>query len=159
MPPTAHNDDDVGYRLLVIVLPFQDLPVAQIATQDCPSPATNACASNDNSWNSSSGFVSNYDRSTRQHDPGNPAEETRLRAWNNSRISGSTYFREGQDIPWFYLRRKRWSKCLPRVTSRWKTCREILVPAHEAGDESTVALVPVRMRVHEKTAWMLRAIQ
>jgi starvation-inducible DNA-binding protein len=33
------------------------------------------------------------------------------------------------------------------------------VPAREAGDESTVALVPDRMRVHEKTTWMLQAIQ
>ena len=33
------------------------------------------------------------------------------------------------------------------------------LPAHEAGDESTVALVPDRMRVHEKTACMLQAIQ
>ena len=40
-----------------------------------------------------------------------------------------------------------------------KTCREALVPAQEAGDESTVALVSDRMRVHEKTAWMLRALQ
>ena len=39
-----------------------------------------------------------------------------------------------------------------------KTCREALVPAQEAGDESTVALVSDRMRVHEKTAWMLRAL-
>ena len=40
-----------------------------------------------------------------------------------------------------------------------KTCREALGPAQEAGDESTVALVSDRMRVHEKTAWMLRAMQ
>jgi len=40
-----------------------------------------------------------------------------------------------------------------------KTCREALVPAQEAGDESTIALVSDRMRVHEKTAWMLRALQ
>lgn len=40
-----------------------------------------------------------------------------------------------------------------------KTCREVLVPAQEAGDESTAALVSDRMRVHEKTAWMLRALQ
>jgi starvation-inducible DNA-binding protein len=40
-----------------------------------------------------------------------------------------------------------------------KTCREALIPAQEAGDESTVALVSDRMRVHEKTAWMLRALQ
>ena len=42
---------------------------------------------------------------------------------------------------------------------RWKTCREKRVSAHETGDESTVVLVPDRMRVHEKTAWMLRALQ
>ncbi len=40
-----------------------------------------------------------------------------------------------------------------------KTCRDVLVPAQEASDESTVALVSDRMRVHEKTAWMLRALQ
>jgi starvation-inducible DNA-binding protein len=40
-----------------------------------------------------------------------------------------------------------------------KTCREVLAPAQQAGDESTVALVSDRMRVHEKTAWMLRALQ
>ena len=40
-----------------------------------------------------------------------------------------------------------------------KTCRDVLVPAQDASDESTVALVSDRMRVHEKTAWMLRALQ
>jgi starvation-inducible DNA-binding protein len=40
-----------------------------------------------------------------------------------------------------------------------KTCREVLEPAQAAGDESTAALVSDRMRVHEKTAWMLRALQ
>ncbi len=40
-----------------------------------------------------------------------------------------------------------------------RTCREVLPPAQHAGDESTVALVSDRMRVHEKTAWMLRALQ
>lgn len=40
-----------------------------------------------------------------------------------------------------------------------KTCRDVLGPAAEADDESTVALVSDRMRVHEKTAWMLRAMQ
>jgi starvation-inducible DNA-binding protein len=40
-----------------------------------------------------------------------------------------------------------------------KTCREVLEPAQEAGDESTAALVSDRMRIHEKTAWMLRALQ
>jgi starvation-inducible DNA-binding protein len=40
-----------------------------------------------------------------------------------------------------------------------KTCREALAPAQQAGDESTAALVSDRMRVHEKTAWMLRALQ
>jgi len=29
--------------------------------------------------------------------------------------------------------------------------------AHEADDESTASLVSYRMRIHEKTAWMLRA--
>ena len=40
-----------------------------------------------------------------------------------------------------------------------KTCRDVLEPAQEASDESTAALVSDRMRVHEKTAWMLRALQ
>ncbi|MFP3874262.1 MAG: Dps family protein [Thiohalophilus sp.] len=40
-----------------------------------------------------------------------------------------------------------------------KTCREVLGKAQEADDESSVALISDRMRIHEKTAWMLRAIQ
>ena len=40
-----------------------------------------------------------------------------------------------------------------------KTCREVLKTAQEADDESTSALVSDRMRIHEKTAWMLRALQ
>lgn len=39
-----------------------------------------------------------------------------------------------------------------------KTCRQVLGVAQEADDESTAALVSDRMRVHEKTAWMLRAM-
>ncbi|RDV26644.1 DNA starvation/stationary phase protection protein [Alteromonas aestuariivivens] len=38
-----------------------------------------------------------------------------------------------------------------------KTCREVIKIAQQADDESTAALVGDRMRVHEKTAWMLRA--
>ncbi len=38
-----------------------------------------------------------------------------------------------------------------------RSCREVLDLSGEAGDESTSALVSDRMRVHEKTAWMLRA--
>ena len=38
-----------------------------------------------------------------------------------------------------------------------KTCREALKVAQEADDESSAALIGDRMRVHEKTAWMLRA--
>jgi starvation-inducible DNA-binding protein len=38
-----------------------------------------------------------------------------------------------------------------------KTSREVLRIAQDAGDESTASLVSDRMRVHEKTAWMLRA--
>lgn len=37
-----------------------------------------------------------------------------------------------------------------------RTAREVLKMAQEADDESTAALVSDRMRVHEKTAWMLR---
>jgi starvation-inducible DNA-binding protein len=40
-----------------------------------------------------------------------------------------------------------------------KTCRQVLKLAQDANDESSVALISDRMRVHEKTAWMLRAIQ
>ncbi|GAB4546611.1 MAG: Dps family protein [Pleurocapsa sp.] len=40
-----------------------------------------------------------------------------------------------------------------------KTCRDVLSIAQEANDESTASLVSDRMRIHEKTAWMLRALQ
>lgn len=40
-----------------------------------------------------------------------------------------------------------------------RTSREVLKVAQEANDESTAALVSDRMRVHEKTSWMLRAIR
>ena len=40
-----------------------------------------------------------------------------------------------------------------------RTCRDVLAPAQEAGDESSTSLVSDRMRIHEKTAWMLRAMQ
>jgi len=39
-----------------------------------------------------------------------------------------------------------------------KTCRQVLEAANKADDESTAALVSDRMRIHEKTAWMLRAL-
>ena len=38
-----------------------------------------------------------------------------------------------------------------------KTSREVLKLAQSADDESTAALVSDRMRIHEKTSWMLRA--
>jgi len=40
-----------------------------------------------------------------------------------------------------------------------KTCRDVLKKAQDADDESTASLVGDRMVVHEKTAWMLRAMQ
>jgi starvation-inducible DNA-binding protein len=40
-----------------------------------------------------------------------------------------------------------------------RTCRDVLTVAQEAHDESSAALVSDRMRVHEKTAWMLRAMR
>jgi len=40
-----------------------------------------------------------------------------------------------------------------------KTCREVLKTAQKEEDESTAALVSDRMRIHEKTAWMLRALR
>ncbi|KAA0873965.1 Dps family protein [Nitrincola tapanii] len=39
-----------------------------------------------------------------------------------------------------------------------KTCRDVMKIAQGADDESTTALVSDRMRVHEKTAWMLRVL-
>jgi len=39
-----------------------------------------------------------------------------------------------------------------------RTCREVLKKAQEADDESSAALISDRMRIHEKTAWMLRAL-
>ncbi|MCU4675096.1 DNA starvation/stationary phase protection protein [Catenovulum sp. 2E275] len=38
-----------------------------------------------------------------------------------------------------------------------RTSREVLKLAQDGDDESTAALVSDRMRIHEKTAWMLRA--
>ncbi|WP_166422114.1 Dps family protein [Paraglaciecola sp. 20A4] len=38
-----------------------------------------------------------------------------------------------------------------------KTSREVLKLAQAGDDESTAALVSDRMRIHEKTSWMLRA--
>lgn len=40
-----------------------------------------------------------------------------------------------------------------------RTCREVLSIAQAADDESSASLVGDRMRVHEKTAWMLRSMQ
>lgn len=39
-----------------------------------------------------------------------------------------------------------------------RTCREVLKVAQAADDESTASLVSDRMRIHEKTAWMLRSM-
>lgn len=39
-----------------------------------------------------------------------------------------------------------------------KTCRSALSVAQQADDESSAALISDRMRIHEKTAWMLRAL-
>lgn len=39
-----------------------------------------------------------------------------------------------------------------------KSCRAVLKPAQDADDESTASLVSDRMRLHEKTAWMLRSM-
>ncbi len=38
-----------------------------------------------------------------------------------------------------------------------RRCRDALEVAGDANDESSAALISDRMRVHEKTAWMLRA--
>lgn len=39
-----------------------------------------------------------------------------------------------------------------------RTARGVLPAAQEAGDEATVDLLVGRMKVHEKTAWMLRSM-
>ncbi len=39
-----------------------------------------------------------------------------------------------------------------------ETCRQALKVAQQAHDESSIALISDRMRIHEKTAWMLRAL-
>jgi starvation-inducible DNA-binding protein len=39
-----------------------------------------------------------------------------------------------------------------------KTCREALGQAQKSNDESSASLISDRMRIHEKTAWMLRAM-
>lgn len=39
-----------------------------------------------------------------------------------------------------------------------KTCRDVLKLAQEADDESSASLASDRMRIHEKTAWMLRVL-
>jgi starvation-inducible DNA-binding protein len=38
-----------------------------------------------------------------------------------------------------------------------RTAREALKPCHEAGDEATIDLLTHRLKVHSKTAWMLRS--
>ena len=40
-----------------------------------------------------------------------------------------------------------------------RTCREVLRLAQAGDDESSAALISDRMRIHEKTAWMLRSLQ
>ncbi len=39
-----------------------------------------------------------------------------------------------------------------------RTARKVLAVASDADDESTTALIGDRMRIHEKTAWMLRSM-
>ncbi len=39
-----------------------------------------------------------------------------------------------------------------------RTARTALSAAQEAGDESSAALISDRLRIHEKTAWMLRSL-
>ncbi|MEO0451794.1 MAG: Dps family protein [Pseudomonadota bacterium] len=39
-----------------------------------------------------------------------------------------------------------------------KSARAVLKTAQDADDESSVALISDRMRIHEKTAWMLRSM-
>jgi len=39
-----------------------------------------------------------------------------------------------------------------------RTARKIITMAEEANDQATLDLLTQRMNVHEKTAWMLRAL-
>lgn len=39
-----------------------------------------------------------------------------------------------------------------------RTAREVLPISQQAGDESSTALISDRLRIHEKTAWMLRSL-
>ncbi|MCB9892887.1 MAG: DNA starvation/stationary phase protection protein [Planctomycetes bacterium] len=39
-----------------------------------------------------------------------------------------------------------------------RTCRAMLSNVQESGDESSNALIGDRLRIHEKTAWMLRSL-
>ncbi len=39
-----------------------------------------------------------------------------------------------------------------------RTCRSVLQQAQAGDDESSAALISDRMRIHEKTAWMLRSL-
>ena len=39
-----------------------------------------------------------------------------------------------------------------------RTCRQVLKLAQAGDDESSAALISDRMRIHEKSAWMLRAL-
>ncbi len=39
-----------------------------------------------------------------------------------------------------------------------RSCRDTLKIAQEADDESTAGLISDRLRIHEKTAWMLRSL-
>jgi starvation-inducible DNA-binding protein len=39
-----------------------------------------------------------------------------------------------------------------------RTCRTLLPRVQESGDESSNALIGDRLRIHEKTAWMLRSL-
>ena len=39
-----------------------------------------------------------------------------------------------------------------------RTCRDVLRSAQAGDDESSAALISDRMRIHEKTAWMLRSL-
>ena len=39
-----------------------------------------------------------------------------------------------------------------------RTCRALMPQVQDANDESSAALIGDRMRVHEKTAWMLRSL-
>jgi starvation-inducible DNA-binding protein len=72
-----------------------------------------------------------------------------------AQFAALTAIKENDGVP-------RWQKMVQELVDGHetvvRTCREILPAAQKAGDEGSVTLITDRMGVHEKTAWMLRAV-